>query len=80
MLPLIKKYDAAVIAISNDETGISEDPDVRYAVAKKIVERAADFGIPREDVVVDPLVMPVGAINDAGAQADASAPPPARRS
>jgi 5-methyltetrahydrofolate--homocysteine methyltransferase len=68
VLPLIKKYNAAVIAISNDETGISEDPDVRYAVAKKIVERAADFGIPREDIVVDPLVMPVGAINDAGAK------------
>src|SRR5579863_9631646 len=68
VLPLIKKYGAAVIAISNDETGISEDPDVRYGVAKKIVERAADFGIPREDVVVDPLVMPVGAINDAGAK------------
>src|SRR5271170_122259 len=66
VLPLVKKYDAAVIAISNDETGISEDPDVRFAVAKKIVERAADFGIKREDVVVDPLVMPVGAINDAG--------------
>ena len=66
VLPLVKKYNAAVVAISNDETGISEDPDVRYAVAKQIVERAADFGIPREDVVVDPLVMPVGAINDAG--------------
>ena len=66
VLPLVKKYGAAVIAISNDETGISEDPDVRYAVAKKIVERAADHGIPREDIVVDPLVMPVGAINDAG--------------
>ena len=46
VLPLIKKYGAAVIAISNDETGISEDPDVRYAVAKKIVERAMDHGIP----------------------------------
>ncbi|WP_407051624.1 dihydropteroate synthase [Methyloraptor flagellatus] len=66
VLPLVKKYDAAVVAISNDETGISEDPDVRYAVAKKIVERAADFGIPKENIVVDPLVMPVGAINDAG--------------
>ncbi len=65
VLPLVKKYGAAVIAISNDETGISEDPDVRFAVAKRIVERAADFGIKREDVVVDPLVMPVGAINDA---------------
>ncbi len=68
VLPLVKKYDAAVIAISNDETGISEDPDVRYAVAKKIVERAMDHGIRREDVVVDPLVMPVGAIGDAGAR------------
>jgi 5-methyltetrahydrofolate--homocysteine methyltransferase len=66
VLPLIKKYGAAVVAISNDETGISEDPDVRYEVAKKIVERAADHGIPREDIVVDPLVMPVGALNDAG--------------
>jgi 5-methyltetrahydrofolate--homocysteine methyltransferase len=66
VLPLIKKYDAAVVAISNDETGISEDPDVRYEVAKKIVERAADHGIKRENIVVDPLVMPVGAINDAG--------------
>jgi 5-methyltetrahydrofolate--homocysteine methyltransferase len=66
VLPLVKKYDCAVIAISNDETGISEDPDVRFAVAKKIVERAADYGIARENVVVDPLVMPVGAINDAG--------------
>ena len=41
VLPLIKKYGAAVVAISNDETGISEDPDVRFEVAKKIVERAA---------------------------------------
>ena len=66
VLPLIKKYGAAVVAISNDETGISEDPDVRFQVAKKIVERAADYGIPKEDIVVDPLVMPVGALNDAG--------------
>jgi 5-methyltetrahydrofolate--homocysteine methyltransferase len=69
VLPLVKKYGAAVIAISNDETGIAEDPDVRFAVAKKIVERAADFGIPRSDVVVDPLIMPLGAVNQAGVQA-----------
>jgi 5-methyltetrahydrofolate--homocysteine methyltransferase len=68
VLPLVKKYDAAVVAISNDETGISENPDERFAVAKKIVERAEDHGIPRSDVVVDPLVMPVGAINQAGVQ------------
>jgi 5-methyltetrahydrofolate--homocysteine methyltransferase len=68
VLPLVKKHGAAVIAISNDETGISEDPDVRFAVAKKIVERAMDYGIPACDVVVDPLVMPIGAINQAGVQ------------
>ncbi|MGD2171905.1 MAG: dihydropteroate synthase [Gammaproteobacteria bacterium] len=66
VLPLIKKHGAAVVAISNDETGISEDIDVRFNVARKIVERAADHGVPREDVVVDPLVMPIGAINTAG--------------
>ena len=68
VLPLVAKHKAAVVAISNDETGISEDPDVRFAVAKKIVERAADHGIPYSDVVVDPLVMPIGAINTAGVQ------------
>ena len=68
VLPLVAKHKAAVVAISNDETGISEDPDVRFAVAKKIVERAADHGIPHNDVVVDPLVMPIGAINTAGMQ------------
>jgi len=68
VLPLVKKYGAAVVAISNDETGISEDPDVRFEVAKKIVQRAADHGIPVSDIVVDPLVMPIGAINQAGVQ------------
>ena len=68
VLPLVAKHKAAVVAISNDETGISENPDVRFAVAKKIVERAADHGIPYSDVVVDPLVMPIGAINTAGVQ------------
>lgn len=68
VLPLVARYGAAVVAISNDETGISEDPDVRYEVAQRIVNRAADYGIPREDVVVDPLVMPVGAISTSGRQ------------
>ncbi len=66
VLPLVKKYGAAVVAISNDETDISEDPDVRFEVAKKIVERAEDHGVPRSDLVIDPLIMPVGAINLAG--------------
>ena len=68
ILPLVKKYDVPVVAISNDETGISEDPDVRFAVAKKIVERAMDYGIKPHDVVVDPLVMPIGAMGTAGLQ------------
>jgi len=68
VLPLVKKYGAAVVAISNDDSGISEDINVRFEVAKKIVQRAMDHGIPAHDVVVDPLVMPVGAINSAGRQ------------
>ena len=68
ILPLVKKYNVPVVAISNDDTGISEDPDVRFEVAKKIVERAADFGIPAHDIVVDPLVMPIGAMAGAGQQ------------
>lgn len=68
VLPFIKKHGAAVIGISNDETGISEDPDVRFNVAKKIVERAMDHGIRKEDVLIDPLVMPVGAMRYAGRQ------------
>lgn len=66
VLPLVAKYDCAVVAISNDDTGISEDPDVRFEVAKRIVNRAADYGIKAEDVVVDPLVMPIGAVGSAG--------------
>jgi len=69
VLPLVARHGAAVVAISNDETGISEDPNVRFAVAKRIVERAAYHGIPAADVVVDPLVMPIGAMGTAGRQA-----------
>ncbi len=68
VLPLVAKHGAAVVAITNDETGISEDPDVRFEVARKIVNRAADHGIPRDDIVVDPLVMPIGAMGSAGRQ------------
>ena len=68
ILPLVKKYNVPVVAISNDDTGISEDPEVRFRVAKKIVERASDFGIPSADIVVDPLVMPIGAMATAGQQ------------
>jgi 5-methyltetrahydrofolate--homocysteine methyltransferase len=66
LLPLIKKHGAAVIGITNDDTGISNDPLVRLAVARKIVQRAADHGIPTEDVVIDPLCMPIGANHQFG--------------
>jgi len=68
VLPLVKKHGAAVIAISNDDSGISDDPEVRFTVAKKIVERAMDYGIPKEDIIIDPLVMPIGAKRYAGRQ------------
>ena len=67
VLPLVKKHSAAVIGICNDESGISENPDERFRIAKKIVERAEDHGIARQDVVIDPLAMPIGAIPAAGA-------------
>jgi 5-methyltetrahydrofolate--homocysteine methyltransferase len=66
VLPLVAEYKAAVIGITNDESGISNDPGERFAVAKKIVERAGFYGIPPEDVVIDPLAMPIGAVNSAG--------------
>ena len=69
VLPLVKKYGAAVVAICNDDSGISNDINVRFEVAKKIINRAADHGIPACDVVVDPLLMPIGAVADAGIQA-----------
>lgn len=68
VLPLVAKYGAAVVAISNDETGISVDPNVRFEVAQRIVNRASDYGIPACDIVVDPLVMPIGAMGTAGRQ------------
>lgn len=67
VLPMVAEHHAAVIAISNDETGISYDPKVRLAVARKIVARAERYGIPRNDVIVDPLAMPAGAVPGAGA-------------
>ena len=67
VLPLIKKYNAVVVALTYDETGIPYDPEARLAIARKIVERAADYGIAPEDVIVDTLVMPAGAVRGAGA-------------
>ncbi len=68
VLPLVAKHGAAVVAITNDENGIDEDPDKRFEVAARIVHRAADHGIAAGDIVIDPLVMPVGAVGSAGRQ------------
>jgi 5-methyltetrahydrofolate--homocysteine methyltransferase len=61
ILPLVKKHGAAVIAMANDETGISMVPEERLAIARRIVDRAADYGIPKEDVIIDPIAMTVAA-------------------
>src|SRR6266704_759788 len=61
ILPLVKKHGAAVIAMANDETGITMIPSERVAIARRIIERAADHGIPPEDVIVDPIAMTVAA-------------------
>lgn len=66
ILPVVAEYNVPVIAISNDESGISYDPKERFAVAKRIVERAATYGIKPEDIIIDPLAMPIGAVNSAG--------------
>ena len=78
VLPLVARHGAAVVAITNDENGISEDSDERFEIARKIVERAAEHGIPKEDIVIDPLVMPIGAIGSAGRQVFRPRPPAAR--
>ncbi len=67
VLPLAKKYGAAVIALCNDERGPIQDPYARLEIARKIVARAADHGVPIEDLVFDPLVMTVGADSNAAA-------------
>lgn len=67
VLPMVAEYGAAVIGVANDETGISYDPVERFKVAKKIVERAESYGIPRHDVIIDPLAMPAGAVPGAAA-------------
>lgn len=66
VLPLVKKHGAAVIGLVMDESGIPETPDLRLQVAKKILERAQDHGIDPADVVIDPLVLPIGASPMAG--------------
>lgn len=66
VLPVVKEYGAAVIGLTIGEGGISNEPEKRLAAAAKIIERAGRLGIPVEDIVIDPLVMTVGADSNAG--------------
>jgi 5-methyltetrahydrofolate--homocysteine methyltransferase len=61
VLPIVKEFDAAVIGLTMDDTGIANDPEVRVSIADKILNRAAQLGIAADRVVIDPLVMAVGA-------------------
>jgi 5-methyltetrahydrofolate--homocysteine methyltransferase len=61
LLPLVARHGAAVVGMANDEEGISMEPQVRLAAARKVVAAAEAAGIPREDVIIDPLCMPIGA-------------------
>ena len=61
ILPLVAKHGAAVIGMANDETGISMVPEERVTLARRIIDRAADYGIPREDVIINPIAMTVAA-------------------
>jgi 5-methyltetrahydrofolate--homocysteine methyltransferase len=67
VLPLVKEYQAAVVGLTmDDEEGVPKSADKRVSVAHKIVERAEALGIPREDIIIDCLNMPVGADFKAG--------------
>lgn len=66
VLPLVKEHGAAVIGLIMDDNGIPATPEARLLVAEKILERAVRMGIPQEDVIIDPLVMAVGADSSAG--------------
>ena len=62
ILPLVKKYGAAVVALPNDHDEIPDDPYKRLELVDKIVEVATkEYGIPLQDIVIDPLAMPIGA-------------------
>ena len=66
ILPLASQYKVPVIGLTMDEEGIPKDADARFSIAKKIIEKAGDLGIKTEDVLIDVLVMPIGADHETG--------------
>jgi 5-methyltetrahydrofolate--homocysteine methyltransferase len=67
VLPLVKEHGAAVIGLTMDDHGVPNDVETRVAIAERIIERAARLGIPTDDIVIDPLVLTVGADQQAAA-------------
>ncbi len=62
ILPIVKRHGAAVIALPNEEDEIPDEPERRLEITKKILDIAVgEYGIPLEDIVIDPLAMPIGA-------------------
>lgn len=66
VLPLVKERGAAVIGLTMDDGGIPSTPEARLAIARRILERATALGIPESDLIIDPLVLTVGADQQAG--------------
>lgn len=66
VLPLVKEYGTAVIGLTIGDSGIPKEAEKRLEVAHKIIERAESMGIPREDIIIDCLVLAVGADDQAG--------------
>lgn len=61
LLPLAREFGAAIIGLCMDDDGITHDPEKRFSIAEKIIERAISAGIKQEDVIIDPLAMAVSA-------------------
>ena len=61
LLPVARDFGAAIIGLCMDDDGITNDPEKRFAIAEKIIERAVRTGIRKEDIIVDPLAMAVSA-------------------
>ncbi len=68
VLPLVKKYGAAVVGLTLDERGIPKTAEERFAIAEKILNRALEYGIPRQDVYIDCLTLTVSAEQDGAAE------------
>ncbi len=67
VLPVVKEFGVSVIGLTMDDDGIPNDAETRVAIAEKIIERAAKQGIGIEDIIIDPLVLTVGADSNAAA-------------